>query len=86
MSILEALWESDVCTNEQAGEREFRLAMQKYEREKEKLLAGLSPEVQDIFHKLFNRQIEPSAIAERNAFVCGFRVAMKMIAESLGVQ
>ncbi len=85
MDILEQLWYGNLAPNEQFIQSggEHHIARIEFEEEKEKLLAGLSPEIQGIFGKLFDRQIKPNAIAERDAFLYGFRLAVQLFTDGL---
>ncbi len=47
------------------------------------LLPSLSPELQKGIEKLLDVQMEAAAIAERDAFVMGFRMAMQFMVDSL---
>ncbi len=51
--------------------------------EKENLLSNLSPELQKAIEKLMDVQMEAALIAERDAFIMGFRLATQIIVGGL---
>ncbi len=51
--------------------------------EKEALLPTLSPELQKAIDKLMDVQMDAAVIAERDAFVLGFRLATQILVEGL---
>ncbi len=85
MKILEELWYGNVYPNERSIRRdsEYAQALRKVVDERECLLLNLAPEVRKTMEKLMDVQMEAAAIAERDAFVMGFRLATQIIVDSL---
>ncbi len=85
MNILEELWYGNIYPNEQAIKQnsEYALSLHKVVDEKENLLSSLSPELQKAIEKLMDVQMEAAVIAERDAFVMGFRLATRIIVDGL---
>lgn len=85
MNILEELWYGNIYPNEQSIQKdsEYVQALRKVVDEKENLLPSLSPELQKGIEKLLDVQMEVAVIAERDAFVMGFRMATQIIVDGL---
>ena len=85
MNILEELWCGNIYPNEQSIRRdsEYAQALRKVADEKDGLLPSLSPELQKGIEKLMDVQMEAAVIAERDAFVMGFRLATQIIVDGL---
>ncbi len=85
MNILEELWYGNIYPNEQAVRQnsEYAQALHKVVDEKESLLPNLAPELQKAIEKLMDVQTEAAVIAERDAFVMGFRLATRIIVDGL---
>ncbi len=85
MNILEELWYGNIYPNEQAVRQnsEYAQALHKVVDEKENLLPNLAPELQKAIEKLMDVQMEAAVIAERDAFVMGFRLATQIFVDGL---
>ena len=85
MNILEKLWYGNIYPNEHSVRKdsEYAQALRKVVEEKECLLTNLAPELRQNIEKLVDVQMEAAAIAERDAFVMGFRLATQIIVDSL---
>lgn len=85
MNILEELWYGNIYPNEQSirKDSEYAQALRKVVDEKERLLPNLAPELRKAVEKLVDVQMEAAVIAERDAFVMGFRLATQIIVDSL---
>ena len=85
MNILEELWYGNVYPNERSIRKdgEYAQALRKVVNEKDCLLPNLAPELRKAIEKLMDVQLEAAAIAERDAFVMGFRLATQIIVDSL---
>lgn len=85
MNILEELWYGNIYPNEQSIKKdsEYAEALRKVAGEKETLLPNLSPELQKGIEKLLDVQMEAAVIAERDAFVMGFRLAVQILVDGL---
>lgn len=85
MNILEELWYGNIYPNEQSirKDSEYAQALRKAAAEKDSLLPSLSPELQTGIEKLLDVQMDAAVIAERDAFVMGFRLATQIIVDGL---
>lgn len=85
MNILEELWYGNIYPNEQSirKDSEYAQALRKVADEKESLLPSLSPELQKGIEKILDVQLEAAVIAERDAFVMGFRLATQIMVDGL---
>ena len=85
MHILEELWYGNIYPNERSFRKdsEYAQALRKVVEEKECLLPNLAPELRKAVETLMDVQLEAAAIAERDAFVMGFRLAAQIIVDSL---
>lgn len=85
MNILEELWYGNIYPNEQSirKDSEYARALHKVVEEKENLLPPLAPELQAAIEKLVDAHMEAAVIAERDAFVMGFRLATQIIVDGL---
>lgn len=85
MNILEELWYGNIYPNEQSirKDSEYAQALRKVADEKENLLPSLSPELQKGIEKILDVQLEAAVIAERDAFVMGFRLATQLLVDGL---
>ena len=84
MSILEEFYysvmEPQPCSA--AYHAEIREVAGLYKRHKEKLLAGLTDEQKECFQKFEDCLNEWRAIDERYSFLTGFRIGVRMAAET----
>ncbi len=85
MNILEELWYGNIYPNEGfiRKDSEYAQALRKVADEKECRLPNLTPELRKSIETLMDVQMEAAAIAERDAFVMGFRLATQIIVDSL---
>ncbi len=83
MHTLQELWYGNIHPCEKPIQRggEYARALHKFAEEKERLIPDLSPELQKIFEMLMDIQMEAAVIAERDAFVTGFRLATQLLME-----
>ncbi len=81
MKILEELWYGNICPNERKVEAdsEYGVALRKLVEEQSKL----SPEVQQTIQKYVDAQMEAAILAERDSFITGFRLAVRLMAAGL---
>ncbi len=61
----------------------YAQVLRKVVDEKECLLPNLTPELRKAIDELMDVQMEAAVIAERDAFVMGFRLATQIIVDSL---
>ncbi len=85
MSILEEFWYGNIHPCEQYIQKDSAYfgVLRKADGVKHQLLTVLSPEHQAIVDKLMDAQTEAATIAERDAFLMGFRTAVQMLMDSL---
>lgn len=85
MNILHELWYGNIYPSERPIKKgsEYAEALRKMVDEKETLLPNLSPELQKAIEKLLDVQMEAAVIAERDAFVMGFRLAVQILVDGL---
>ena len=85
LSILEELWYGNIYPNEQSIKKdsEYAEALRKVVEEKDSLLPSLAPELQRGIEKLLDVQMEAAVIAERDAFVMGFHLAVQILVDGL---
>ncbi len=85
MNILEELWYGNIYPNEQSIRRdsEYAQALHKVVDEKDSLLPSLTSELQKGIEKLLDVQMEAAVIAERDAFITGFRLATQIMVDGL---
>ncbi len=85
MHILEELWYGNIYPNERSIRKdgEYAQALRKVVEEKECLLPTLASELRKAVEKLMDVQMEAAVIAERDAFIMGFRLATQIKVDSL---
>lgn len=85
MNILHELWYGNIYPSECPimKDSEYAQALHKVADEKDSLLPSLSSELQKGIEKLLDVQMEAAVIAERDAFVMGFRLAVQILVDSL---
>lgn len=85
MSILHELWYGNIYPSERPIKKdsEYAQALHKVADEKDRLLPSLSSELQKGIEKLLDVQMEAAVIAERDAFVMGFRLAVQIMVDGL---
>lgn len=85
MNILHELWYGNIYPSERSIKKdsEYAQALHKVADEKDSLLPSLSTELQKGIEKLLDVQMEAAVIAERDAFVMGFRLAVQILVDSL---
>lgn len=85
MNILHELWYGNIYSSECPIKKdsEYAEALRKVVEERENLLPSLSPELQRGIEKLLDVQMEAAVIAERDAFVMGFRLAVQILVDGL---
>ena len=85
MNILHELWYGNIYPSERPimKDNEYAQALHKVADEKDSLLPSLSSELQKGIEKLLDVQMEAAVIAERDAFVMGFRLAVQILVDSL---
>ncbi len=85
MSILAEFWYGNLYPNEQAikkGSEYFR-ALNKLTDKHNEIFADVSPEQRAWAEHLLSLQSDVNSIAEKDAFVLGFRLGVQMMVESL---
>ena len=86
MKILEELWYGNVNPNE----RKLPTNSEQYElvklivRHEETLFPMLSEQAKEIYEKLRECRLELSSIVECEAFISGFRLATRIMIETIG--
>ena len=85
VNILHELWYGNICPSERPimKDSEYAQALHKAADEKDGLLSSLSSELQKGIERLLDVHMEAAAIAERDAFVMGFRLAVQILMDSL---
>ncbi len=85
MSILQELWYGNVHPIERymRQDSEYAQALHKLVDEQNRLLPGLAPELRKGIEKLLDVQMEAAVIAERDAFIMGFRLATQILIDGL---
>ncbi len=85
MNILGELWYGNIYPNERSirKDSEYAQALRKVVDEKERLLPNLAPELRKAVEELMDVQMDAAVIAERDAFIVGFRLPPKIIVDSL---
>ena len=85
LSILEELWYGNIYPSERPVKKgsEYAQALHKAADEKDSLLPSLSSELQKGIEKLLDVQMDVAVIAERDAFVMGFRLAVQILVDGL---
>ncbi len=86
MDILEALWNGELCpiSQEQFRRSDYRELVQLYERNKGKLLPTLNDTQKEDLQKMEDLVEEQRNIAECNAFITGFRLAVQLMVGAVG--
>ncbi len=86
MSIIEELWYGNIYPSEHPikNNSEYMAALRKVLAEKESLSAKLPPEYGKALEQLLDAQSNVDIIAERDAFILGFRLAAQLMADALG--
>ncbi len=86
MNILKELWYGNIQTNELSNKKgsEYSKALHDLVEKEELLLPTLSPELQTAIEQLLDIQMEAAAIAERDAFITGFRLATQLLVAGSG--
>ncbi len=86
MNILEELWNGELCpaAREQFRTEAYRELVRLYHRNEEKLLPTLNDAQKEDLQKMGDLAEEMRGIAECNAFITGFRLAVRLMAASLG--
>ncbi len=85
MNILDKLWSGKILPCEQfvRGSGEYFDALHSAADAKEQLLAELPPDIREKVEAKWDTQQEAGGIAERRAFVAGFRLAAQLIIAAL---
>ncbi len=85
MKILEDLWHGNIYPSEEPIKKggEYAQALHWVVDEKEALLPTLSPEIQKTIDKLMDVQMDAAVIAERDAFVMGFKLATRILVAAI---
>ncbi len=82
MDILKELWYGNVLPAERPVEKgsDYARARAKAMDETEALLVGLSPELRQAVEQVVDSHLEAAVLAERDAFVQGFQLAVQILA------
>lgn len=85
MNILEEFWFGKInpCEQFAANDSEYRQALRRVDAEKARAVVDLSPQQQAGFEKVMDAQMALNMVAERKAFIMGFRLGMQILAASL---
>ncbi len=85
MSILEELWYGNIDPMEAIGSggSYYKELMGLMAKNREKIAETLSEEMQEVLETYDDNIREMDSIAEKEAFVYGFRLGMQLAAESL---
>ncbi len=85
MNILEELWHGNIELSEKPvnPDTKYAQACLNVSEETERLLNTIPPDVRGAVEALLNSQSELAAIAERDAFVTGFSLAVRMLTQAL---
>ncbi len=83
MGAIEELWSSDLCHIEDILSPEAFETMTRITKEQKKLTVDLSPKQHRILEKLAGLRADYLKIVERDSFAAGFRLAMKIMVDSL---
>ena len=85
MNVLEELWYGNIDPMEAVGSggSYYKELMGLMARNREKIAATLSEEMQEVLETYDDNIREMDAIAEKEAFIYGFRLGMQLAAESL---
>ena len=85
MSILEELWYGNIDPIEAVGSDGscYKELMGLMARNREKIAEKLDEEMQEVLETYDDNIREMDSIAEKEAFIYGFRLGMKLAAESL---
>ncbi len=86
MNILEQLWYGDISPTEDEHYRtpEYRQLLLHSQRRQEKLLPTLSDTQKEDVQKLQELEERMQIIRECNSFMTGFRLAVQLMAASMG--
>lgn len=85
MKILEELWFGTINPSEQylQGDAEYQDMLRVVDAEKEKIFSILSPDGQRAMDDFLDIQLGLDVMAERKAFLAGFRLGAKILAAAL---
>lgn len=85
MSILEELWHGNIDPMEAVGcgGPYYKELMGLMAKNREKIAEKLDEEIQEVLETYDDNIREMDAIAEKEAFIYGFRLGMQLAAESL---
>ncbi len=83
MGALEDLWNGSLCPAENDLSLEAHDAMISITKETKKLTEKLSPEQSKMLGKISNLRVKHMEIVKRDSFAAGFRLAMKLMMDSL---
>ncbi len=86
MSILETLWNGKIYPGEQyvRDDERYTKALQKAADQRERMESVLTPEQIQSLDMLLDAQDNAAAIAERDASMTGFRLAVWLMADAMG--
>ena len=85
MNILEELWYGNIDPMEAVGSGgpQYKELMALMAKNREKIAATLTNEMQEVLETYDDNIREMDSIAEKEAFIYGFRLGMQLAAESL---
>lgn len=85
MSILEELWYGNIDPMEAVGSGGpyYKELMGLMAKNREKIAEKLDEEIQEVFETYDDNIREMDAIAEKEAFIYGFRLGMRLATEAL---
>lgn len=84
MSVLEELWHGNILPNAHTIQEDgpYYPTLQKISAAREELLSQLSPEQKSLAENLLDLQQLSASFAEKDAFIKGFCLAVRIMAES----
>ena len=84
MKIIDELWYGNISPFEQCsrGDKQLKELLALIVRNKKELDASLTDKQKAIFEKFEDCVNEMNSITERNAFSCGFKLGMHIMAEA----
>ncbi len=84
--VIEDLWFGKIIPCEQflKEDEAYFDALRKVGQEKERCLKAMSPEISQAFEQIMDMQFHANIIAEKEAFVAGFRLGVQLMVASMG--
>ncbi len=85
MNILEELWYGNIRLNERSvpGNSDYAECLRRVICQKEMLLADVPETLRKKMERILDAYVETESIAERDAFIMGFRLATRLMVDVL---